>query len=132
VVKRAHARLARTLLFPLLLAITVSGGCARRDDVNVRVTYEAARGAAPLENLTVFVGGSKSWWPTVSGGQSVSVILSPQGEPPTLTMTFRLSGVVHDWRGPGLQKGTGHVVAATIGANAAVREANCKAPCSLP
>jgi hypothetical protein len=130
--KRARARVARTLLLPLFVVTMVAGGCARRDDVDVRVTYEAGRGAAPLEDLTVFVGGSKSWWPTVSGGDSVRVLLSPQGEPPTLTITFRLGGVARDWRGPALQKGAGYSVAVRIAADGQVREADCRAPCRLP
>jgi hypothetical protein len=129
--KRTRANIAQACLLLSFVAL-VAAGCVRRDDVNVRVTFEAARGTAPLENLTVFIGGSKSWWPTVSAGESVSVLLSPQGEPPTLTMTFRLGGVVHDWRGPNLQKGAGYAIAARIGADGRVSEGECRLPCSLP
>lgn len=43
----------------IALVITVLTGCTRRGDVHVRLTRTSGPGAKPIENVTVFVGGSK-------------------------------------------------------------------------
>lgn len=106
--------------------------CVRRDDVRVRVTRTLGADQPPVENLTLFVGGSKSWWPRIGPGESVSVVLSPEGEPPQPTMTYSVAGRRFDWRGPHLAAGSGYVIAIAIGADGQATERHCSTPCSLP
>ena len=116
----------------MALATVLLASCARRDDVRVRVTSAGGAGAAPVENVTVFVGGSKSWWPSIAAGETVSVVLSPEGEPPETTMTYTTSGRRHDWRGPALAKGRGHLIAIEVAPDGTATERHCSTPCSLP
>lgn len=115
--------------FLMLLGALV--GCWHRDEVAVRITFRAPAGSAPLENVRVYVGGSKSWWPTIAPGETVHVALPPDGEP-ELTATFRQAHVTRSWQGPRLTRGVGYVVAIAIGADGATSETHCVKPCSLP
>ena len=118
-------------LVVIALAVGSLGGCIRREDVQVRVTHVGGSGAGVLENVTVFVGGNKSSWPELAPDESVSVVLSPMGEP-EITMTYTLSRVKRTWRGPHLSRGEGHAIGIRIAADGAVTERHCTRPCSPP
>ncbi len=121
---------------PPLLAVValtfLAQACRRTDDVGVSVTYRAAPTAPAVEGLTVIVGGSKSAWPRLEAGASRSVLLSPEGEPPSVTVLFSLGGRRIVWEGPLLQHGLGHSVGIEIEADGRVVERHCARPCSLP
>jgi hypothetical protein len=121
-----------TKLLALLVALAGGlAGCVHRDDVHIRVTRAAGPGAPPLENLTVFVGGSKSWWPTISPGQSVSVVLPPEGEVPQVTMVYNLANQKRSWKGPDVSRGTGYAISIAIWADGKVTEQHCTMPCAF-
>ena len=126
-----HPRAWRRAGFVFLVALAALVSCSHRDEVAVRVTFHAPPGTPPLEDVRVFVGGSKSWWPTITPGETVHVALPPEGEP-ELTATFRQSSVTRSWQGPRLTRGVGYVVAIAIGADGAASETHCVKPCTLP
>jgi hypothetical protein len=107
-------------------------GCVRRSDVQVRVTNESGADAASVENLTVFVGGSKSWWPTIAPGESVSVTLPPEGEAPQVSLVYTASGTKKNWKGPSLRTGIGYAVDLRVAPDGSVTERHCARPCTLP
>ena len=120
------------MLTPLALLAAAPFACVHRDDVRIRVTHGASPGSPPIENLTVFVGGTKSWWPMISPGESVSAVLPPEGVPPDITMIYTLSGKRHDWKGPSLPRSGGSLVAIRIAPDGSATERHCPMPCSLP
>ncbi len=123
----------RTLWALAVAALLVgSVACVRRDDVSVRVTFRAPGGSAPLEDFKIFVGGSKSWWAKIGPGETVSVNLPPEGEPPELSATYRFAGATQSWRGPRLQRGVGYAVAIAIAGDGSATETHCAKPCALP
>ena len=123
---------ARGLACFAAFAISIGLGCVRRNDVQVRVVYENGAGAKPVENFTVFVGGSKSWWATISPGESVSVVLPPEGEPPQVSAIYTAGGNKRDWKGPSLPAGAGYAVELRLAPNGTVSERHCTRPCSMP
>ena len=119
---RGNARL------PLLL-LTLAA-CSKPGDVRIAIHYEASSGAPALGVVEAIVGASKSSWPNLSPGESVSVVLNPDGEPAELTLLFELNGRRHSWEGPGPTL-AGHTIAVKIRPDASVSERHCKLPCSL-
>jgi hypothetical protein len=83
-------------------ALAAGAACTRKGDVHVKVVCENVPGAKPIERLTVFVGGSKSSWPVVVPGDSVSVVLPPEGEPPQVSAIYSIGGSRKEWRGPAM------------------------------
>jgi hypothetical protein len=117
--------------FAAWVIMLAGAGCVRRSDVQVRVTCESGAGAA-VENLTVFVGGSKSWWPTIAPGESVSVTLPPEGETPQVSLVYTAGGTKRNWKGPSLTTGVGYAVDLRVAADGSVTERHCARPCTLP
>lgn len=128
--RSCFGRLRGSLL--LVASMLLSASCRDRDDVRVRITHRARAAEPPIENVVVFVGGSKSSWPQLSSGESVSVTLSPEGQPPTVSMNFTLAGQDHTWRGPPIAVGVGYAIAIEIDAYGRIQERHCIAPCPLP
>ncbi len=126
-----HSR-STGLVWTAAFVMSVGLGCVRRDDVQVRVVYENGADAKPVENFTVFVGANKSWWATISPGESVSVVLPPAGEPPQVSAIYTAAGSKKDWRGPSLPAGAGYAVELRLAPNGALTERHCTRPCSLP
>jgi hypothetical protein len=114
-------------LLPLLLPDLA---CSKPDDVRTSIHYDAPSGAPALGVVSVVVGGDKTQWPDLSPGESVSVVLNPQGLPAELTLLFELEGRQHTWEGPRPTL-AGHAIAVTIRPDASVSERHCKLPCSL-
>jgi hypothetical protein len=104
--------------------------CSRSDDVRLNIAYTAASGAPPLLELEAIVGASKSSWPDLAAGKEVSVVLNPEGEPPELTILFKLAEEKHSWEGPRLAA-KGYDFALSIGPDAQISEQHCSRPCSL-
>jgi len=129
-----HTRTTRrgfvTLAFLGLLSVTPA--CVRRDDVSVRVTFQSPSDRAPLRDCTVFVGASKTWWPTIAPGETVSANVPPGGEPPELSATYRFEGTSRSWRGPLLERGVGYAVAIVVAGDGTATERHCARPCTLP
>lgn len=121
---------SRMLIASLLGALL--SGCRSKDAVRVRLTFDAPAGSRPLTKVTVFAGANKSSWPTIAAGDSVSVVLPPEGEPPALSMTYTLGPAPHEWRGPPRPSGIGYAIAVRIGADGTVSERHCQSPCDLP
>jgi hypothetical protein len=113
---------------PLLLLALAA--CSKPDDVRIAIRYEAPSGAPALGVVEAIVGATKSSWPDPSPGESVSVVLNPDGEPAELTLLFELDGQRHSWEGPRPTL-AGHAIAVTIRPDASVSERHCKLPCSL-
>jgi hypothetical protein len=128
--RRVTLRTLRRLTVAALLLSAV--GCVHRDDVSVRVTFRAPGGSPALEDFKIFVGGSKSWWAKIEAGETVSVNLPPEGEPPELSATYRFAGAMQSWRGPRLQRGVGYVVVIGIAGDGSATETHCAKPCALP
>jgi hypothetical protein len=105
--------------------------CTAPDAVHVNLKYAAERSSAPLEKLRVFAGANKSSWPALQPGESVSVVLPPDGEPPQVTMTYRLASVQREWRGPSMATGVGYRIEITVSSDGSVSEQHCETPCSL-
>src|SRR5688500_15444085 len=97
----------RAMSLAVLTAVVLSA-CAARDAVHIKVTYDAAPASRPLDKLLVFAGASKSSWPAIQPGESVSVVLPPQGQPPQVTMTYALGSTPREWRGPEMAAGVGY------------------------
>jgi hypothetical protein len=112
-------------------ALAAGAACTRKGDVHVKVVCENVPGAKPIERLTVFVGGSKSSWPVVVPGDSVSVVLPPEGEPPQVSAIYSIGGSRKEWRGPAMDAGAGHLVELRISADGRVVERHCSRPCDL-
>jgi hypothetical protein len=113
------------------IAATLVSACTAPDAVHIELTYSAKAGSPPLQQLLVFAGASKSSWPTVQAGESVSVVLPPDGEPPQLTMTFTLGTVPREWRGPAIAPGVGYRIGIEVTADGEISERHCEMPCSL-
>jgi hypothetical protein len=120
------------LVAGLIVAVVLVPTCARPDDARVRVIYEAGPGSTQLEHLTVFVGGSKSSWPWVRPGESVSVVLSPGGAPPRLTMNYTLQNTPRTWEGPEIFPRSGYAISIRITPDGRVSSRHCTTPCSQP
>lgn len=95
------------------------------------VVNENAPGAKPIERLTVFVGGSKSSWPVIAPGDSVSVVLPPEGEPPQVSAIYLVGGSRKDWRGPVMEAGAGYLVELRVSPDGRMVERHCSRPCDL-
>jgi hypothetical protein len=113
---------------------SVLGGCVHPDDVKVRVINGAPPGgqARPIEDLRVFAGGSKAWWSTVAPGDSVSVLLRPNDQPPQVTMSCKVDGRTVWWDGPAMPLGVGYAIAIRVVSAAAITERHCNFPCFWP
>ena len=112
-----------------LLAVVLSA-CTARDAVHIQVTYAAEPASIPLQTLLVFAGASKSSWSLLQPGESVSVVLQPQGEPPQVTMTYAVGALPREWRGPAIPAGVGYRIEITVTADGSVAERHCQMPCS--
>ncbi|HVZ33248.1 MAG TPA: hypothetical protein VG963_12530 [Polyangiaceae bacterium] len=105
--------------------------CSKPDDVHVRITYAADTAAAPLQHVQAIVGANKSSWPQLLPGESVSVVLNPDGEPPELSLLFELAKQKYSWEAPQFTP-QGFAIAIAIHADGSVSERHCVAPCALP
>jgi hypothetical protein len=124
-------RRAAMLLVLIVTGAGLLGGCVSRDDVHIQVNYVDHTDATPIDNLTVFAGGNKTWWPTLTPGKSVSVVLPPNGDA-DITMTYTLAGTKRYWRGPVLAQGASYAISITIAGEGNITERHCTMPCSLP
>jgi hypothetical protein len=104
-------------------------GCVHRDDVKLRIHNDAHR---PIENTRVYAGADKSWWQTIAAGDSVGVLLRPDGEPPQLEISFEIGHLPYRWTGPQIAVGTGYAIDIHVADNGAVTAQHCLFPCSLP
>ena len=86
--------------------------CTRRGPYPGDLRPEPA--SIPLQKLLVFAGASKSSWSLLQPGESVSVVLPPQGEPPQVTMTYAVGAVPREWRGPAIPAGVGYRIEITV------------------
>ena len=68
----------------------------------------------------------------IAPGESVSVVLPPEGEPPQVTMTYTLAGQKRSWLGPAIARGVGYAIEISIAPDGGVTEQHCTMPCSLP
>jgi hypothetical protein len=103
----------------LALAAVALAGCLRRDDVKLRIYND---GGGTIENIRVYVGGSKAWWPALPAGRSVGVLLRPGGDPPQAILSFTMRDGPRSWTGPELVQGTGYAMEVHIGAAGSVTE----------
>jgi hypothetical protein len=101
--------------------------------VHIQIRHQAATsaGSPSATDVTVFAGGSKSWWPRLAPGHTVSVVLPPEGES-DLTLTYDFSGEKRVWRGAALQRGSSHDVRILIGPDGKASGQQCVRPCQLP
>lgn len=118
--------------FASLLAVLLLSACHAKDAVRVRLTFDAPPGSPSLTRVTVFAGANKSSWPTIAPGESVSVVLPPEGEPPDLSVTYTLGPAPHQWRGPSRPAGVGYAIAVRIAGDGMVTERHCQSPCEMP
>ena len=119
---------AALISVPLMISLA---GCIGGKDVRVRVIFAAPPTSPPIENVTVFVGASKSWGASVAPSDPVSVVLSPKGEIPEVSMTHSMGAAPRDWRGPTLDPKAGYEVAITIAPDGTARDTHCMRPCTL-
>jgi hypothetical protein len=106
--------------------------CIRKGDVQVRITYEAGPADPSLERVTIFVGGSKSSWPTVAAREAVSVVLSPEDDAPQPMLNYTLRGTPSTWNGPAMRRGVGHAISIHIFPDGRIQEDHCETPCKNP
>jgi hypothetical protein len=104
-------------------------GCVHRDDVKLRIHNDAHR---PVENARVYAGADTAWWPTIAPGDSVGVLLRPDGAPPQLELSFEIAHLPYRWSGPRMAVGTGYAIDIHVADNGAVTGQPCLFPCSLP
>jgi hypothetical protein len=73
-------------------ALVLALAACSKPDERIAIRYDAPPGAPALGVVEAIVGGNESSWPDLSPGESVSVVLNPDGEPAELTLLFELKG----------------------------------------
>jgi hypothetical protein len=114
----------RRWLVGVLLVLAGLSGCHGKDAVRVRLTFDAPAGSRPLANVTV--------WPIITAGDSVSMTLPPEGEPPEIFMKYTAGPAPREWRGPPILRGVGYAIAIRVASDGSVTERHCQSPCDLP
>ncbi len=122
----------RRWLSASVVGLCFLASCRGKDAVRVRLTYDAPVGARPLEKVTVFAGANKSSWPNIAAGESVSVALPPEGEPPGVLLAYTVGSAPRQWRGPSMPRGIGYAIGIHIATDGSVTERHCQSPCDLP
>jgi hypothetical protein len=125
----ARDRMQARRWWGLILASLPFFACVHPDDARIRLSFDAPRGSRAVEKVTVYFGGSKSSWPSLAPGESVSVVLSPEGDLPVLSMTYWLGSAPRTWNGPSPTRGQGYAISIHIGKDARVTERHCTMPC---
>ena len=111
---RGPDRMQARLWWRLILASLPFFACVHPDDARIRLTFDAPVGSRPVEKVTVYFGGGKSSWPSLAPGESVSVVLSPEGDLPVLSMTYWLGPAPRTWNGPSSTRGKGYAISIHI------------------
>ena len=84
-----------------------------------------------LQKVAVFVGANKSTWTELNPGESVTVVLPPDGEPPQVTLKYEVEGRAREWRGPPIDPGVGYKINITVSGDGTLTERHCATPCDL-
>jgi hypothetical protein len=122
------------LMVACLFLASLFRGCIRPDDVKFRLTNDTLNHGQgrPIQDIRVYVGGSKAWWDVVVPGDSVGVLLRPEGETPTVSLSYKFDGRTIRWDGPEIPRGVGYAINIRIGSTGAATERHCRFPCVFP
>jgi hypothetical protein len=107
-------------------------GCSKPDAIHFRVTNTGTAEVDRILDLRVYAGADKSSWPYVEPRETLSVRLDPGGDPPNMTLSFKLRDQEGHWRAPALEQGIGYAVAVEIRPDGSVAAQHCRRPCTLP